>query len=208
MDRVPRGIDPRDFVREKFQEIKDARDDDDGGMTEHFERLVLRRERDPVLVDGETGHENRQVKIDAGERGETESYPEKAKLFHGAISTGLTRIIQDVLPSSATLRAMLDIRLIREKPDFVKERLTTRGGDDAAKIDELLRVDAERRKAETALQQLNADRKRLSKEIGGKRARGESSEDLENKVREIGDQIALLNQQTAAGDEQQRDLLA
>ncbi len=102
---------------------------------------------------------------------------------------------------------MLDIRLIREKPDFVKERLTTRGGDDAAKIDELLRVDAERRKAETALQQLNADRKRLSKEIGGKRARGESSDDLEDKVREIGDQIALLNQQTAAGDEQQRDLL-
>ncbi|MGZ5004955.1 MAG: serine--tRNA ligase, partial [Chthoniobacterales bacterium] len=102
---------------------------------------------------------------------------------------------------------MLDIRLIREQPDFVKERLTTRGGEDAAKIDDLLRVDAERRKAETALQQLNAERKRLSKEIGGKRSRGESSEELENKVREIGDQIALLNEQTVAGDEKQRDLL-
>ncbi|MGZ5022949.1 MAG: serine--tRNA ligase, partial [Chthoniobacterales bacterium] len=102
---------------------------------------------------------------------------------------------------------MLDIRLIREQPDFVKERLTTRGGEDAAKIDDLLRVDAERRKAETALQQLNAERKRLSKAIGGKRSRGESSEDLENKVREIGDQIALLNEQTVAGDEKQRDLL-
>ena len=66
--------------------------------------------------------------------------------------------------------AMLDIRLIREQPDFVKSRLATRGGEDAARIDEVLRVDAERRKAETALQQLNADRKRLSKEIGGKRA--------------------------------------
>ena len=63
---------------------------------------------------------------------------------------------------------MLDIRLIREQPDFVKSRLATRGGDDGlARIDEVLRVDAERRKAETALQQLNADRKRLSKEIGG-----------------------------------------
>ena len=68
---------------------------------------------------------------------------------------------------------MLDIRLIREQPDFVKSRLATRGGDeDVAKVDEVLRVDAERRKAETALQQLNADRKRLSKEIGGKRVRG------------------------------------
>jgi seryl-tRNA synthetase len=84
---------------------------------------------------------------------------------------------------------MLDIRLIREQPDFVKERLATRGGDDAAKIDELLRADVERRKAETALQQLQAERKRLSKEIGGKRSRGESSEELEAQVRAAGDEI-------------------
>src|SRR5436190_11012482 len=103
---------------------------------------------------------------------------------------------------------MLDIRLIREQPDFVKNRLVTRGVDeDVARIDEVLRVDAERRKAETALQQLNADRKRLSKEIGGKRSRGESSEELETRVREIGDQISLLNDQTCAADEQQKALL-
>jgi seryl-tRNA synthetase len=102
---------------------------------------------------------------------------------------------------------MLDIRLIREQPDFVKSRLATRGEEDLAKIDEVLRVDAERRKAETALQQLNADRKRLSKEIGGKRSRGESSEELEEQVRGIGDQISLLNEQTAAADEQQKALL-
>ena len=65
---------------------------------------------------------------------------------------------------------MLDIRLIREKPDLVRKRLATRGGDDGAKIDEVLRVDGERRKLETALQHLNAERRRLSKEIGGKRA--------------------------------------
>jgi seryl-tRNA synthetase len=102
---------------------------------------------------------------------------------------------------------MLDIRLIREQPDIVKSRLATRGGDDAAKIDEVLRVDAERRKAETALQQLNGDRKRLSKEIGGKRAKGEAAEELETRVRQIGDQIALLNEQTSAADEQQKELL-
>src|SRR5688572_29126946 len=102
---------------------------------------------------------------------------------------------------------MLDIRLIREQPDFVKSRLATRGGDDAAKIDEVLRVDAERRKAETALQQLNGDRKRLSKEIGGKRARGEAAGELEARVREIGDEIARLNEQTSAAEEQQKNLL-
>ncbi|HEV8185019.1 MAG TPA: serine--tRNA ligase, partial [Chthoniobacterales bacterium] len=102
---------------------------------------------------------------------------------------------------------MLDIRLIREEPDFVKERLATRGGDDAAKIDEVLRVDAERRKAETSLQQLNADRKRISKEIGGKRSRGESTEELEAGVRAIGEQIAQLNDQASEGEERQKRLL-
>lgn len=63
---------------------------------------------------------------------------------------------------------MLDIRLIREKPDFVRERLATRGGGDEAKIDEVLCVDAERRKAETELQRLQSERNRVSKEIGEK----------------------------------------
>lgn len=102
---------------------------------------------------------------------------------------------------------MLDIRLIREQPDFVKGRVATRGGGDEAKIDELLGVDADRRKAETALQQLNADRKRLSKEIGGKRSRGESAEELEAQVRQIGEKISGLSEQVAKLDERQRDLL-
>ena len=102
---------------------------------------------------------------------------------------------------------MLDIRLIRERPDFVKARVATRGGGDEAKIDELLGVDAERRKAETALQQLNADRKRLSKEIGAKRGRGETAEELEAQVRQIGEGISVLTEQAANFDDQQRNLL-
>ena len=102
---------------------------------------------------------------------------------------------------------MLDIRLIREQPDFVKSRLATRGGGDEAKIDEVLAVDAERRKMETALQQCNADRKRLSKEIGAARARGEDSAEREERVRLIGDESAELVRQTAAAEERQRDLL-
>jgi seryl-tRNA synthetase len=103
--------------------------------------------------------------------------------------------------------AMLDIRLIREQPDFVKARLATRGSGDETKIDDILAVDAERRKTETALQQCNADRKRLSKEIGGARSRGEDSSSLEAQVREIGDKIAGLERQTTAAEERQRDLL-
>jgi seryl-tRNA synthetase len=102
---------------------------------------------------------------------------------------------------------MLDIRLIREKPDFVRERLATRGGGDDAKIGDVLRVDTERRKTETALQQLNADRKRLSKEIGSKRSRSEATDELEQRVRQIGEQIAELNARATGADQEQNDFL-
>ena len=104
-------------------------------------------------------------------------------------------------------QAMLDIRLIREQPDFVKSRLATRGGEEAAKIDDVLRVDGERRKAETELQQLQAERNRSSKEIGGKRAKGEPTQEIEARVKEIGEKIARLGEQSAAADDQQRQLL-
>src|ERR1700737_3169361 len=102
---------------------------------------------------------------------------------------------------------MLDIRLIREKPDFVRERIATRGGDDAAKIDELLKVDGERRKAETELQGLQSERNRWSKEIGAEKSRGEATKDLEAEVRKIGDKIVDLEQRSAKLDEQQKSLL-
>src|SRR5216117_475846 len=102
---------------------------------------------------------------------------------------------------------MLDIRLIREKPDFVPERLTVRGGGDEAKIDELLRLDSDRRKSETDLQRSQSERNRLSKEIGARRSRKEPSEELEAEVRKIGEQIAGLTQRASALDEEQRNLL-
>jgi seryl-tRNA synthetase len=102
---------------------------------------------------------------------------------------------------------MLDIRLIREKPEFVRERLATRGGGDEVKIDAVLRVDAERRKLETVLQQLNGERKRLSKEIGAKRASSGATAELEARVREIGDEIVDLNKRTSVAEEEQNNLL-
>jgi seryl-tRNA synthetase len=115
-----------------------------------------------------------------------------------------------VLPlttGTSRVAAVLDIRLVREHPDFVKSRLALRGGGDEAKIDELLRIDSERRKAETALQALNAERKKLSKEIGAKRSRSEDASELENRVRQIGDEIAHLGEQTSVAEEAERELL-
>lgn len=102
---------------------------------------------------------------------------------------------------------MLDIRLIRENPDHIKSRLATRGGDAHARIDDILACDRDRRTAETRLQQLQSDRKRISKEIGGRKARGEDTSEIEAQVRGIGDEISKLNEEAATLDERQRELL-
>jgi seryl-tRNA synthetase len=103
---------------------------------------------------------------------------------------------------------MLDIRLLREQPDFVKSRLETRGGTGyGALVDQVLACDTRRRRVETELQTGNAQRNRLSKDIGQKRARGEATGELEAEVRGIGEQIAALNREATLADEEQRALL-
>jgi seryl-tRNA synthetase len=60
---------------------------------------------------------------------------------------------------------MLDIKLIRERPDFVKGELAKRGVD-PGEVDRLLEVDQRRRKLQGEVDQLRADRKRRAREVG------------------------------------------
>jgi len=60
---------------------------------------------------------------------------------------------------------MLDIKLIRERPDFVKGELAKRGVD-PAEVDRLLEADQKRRKLQAEVDHLRADRKRRSREVG------------------------------------------
>src|SRR4051812_33580225 len=88
---------------------------------------------------------------------------------------------------------MLDIRLIREQPDFVKSRLATRGERDPhAPINAALEVDAERRAAETRQRGLNSQRHVISREIGVRKKGGEATTDLELQVRTINAEIDRL----------------
>src|ERR1700688_4387149 len=60
---------------------------------------------------------------------------------------------------------MLDIKLIREQPDFVKAELAKRGTD-PAEVDRLIDADKKRRKLQGEVDQLRADRKRRAREVG------------------------------------------
>ena len=94
---------------------------------------------------------------------------------------------------------MLDIRLLREQPDLVKARLATRGSsrlDDI--VDAVLSCDSKRRAVETSLQALQAERNRLSREIGMLRSGGKDTAALEAQVSSQATKMQELSKQAAA----------
>lgn len=101
---------------------------------------------------------------------------------------------------------MLDIKLIREKPDLVRQRLATRGAGDESLIDKILQADEQRRKCLTEVESFKSRRNRVSKEIGALMGRKkiQEAEDRKRETRELGDRIADLDKQ-AAGAETLRD---
>jgi seryl-tRNA synthetase len=103
---------------------------------------------------------------------------------------------------------MLDIKLIRERADFVRQRLATRGAGDEQHIDEVLKLDEQRRKLLNEVEALKAQRNRVSKEIGALMGQKKTAEAEARKkeTRDLGDRIAALD--TQAGEvEKARDLL-
>ena len=104
---------------------------------------------------------------------------------------------------------MLDIKLIREKPDFVRQRLATRGAGDENRIDELLKLDEQRRKCVAEVEALKAERNRASKEIGalmGQKKVAEA-EAKKKETRDLGTRIAELDKDVAGVDEARHQLM-
>ena len=84
---------------------------------------------------------------------------------------------------------------IREHPNEVREALKTRGEDDS--ITEILELDTAIRSAITERDNLNAERNRVSKELGQARSQGQGvSEEARVHMREIGNQADALNEKT------------
>ncbi len=93
---------------------------------------------------------------------------------------------------------MLDIRLIRENPEYVKERIRLRGGDNWMLIDNVLECDELRRKFETEKQTLSQERNSSSKLIGQmmKEGRKDEAEQMKKRMGEVGDRIKELDKLT------------
>jgi seryl-tRNA synthetase len=105
--------------------------------------------------------------------------------------------------------AMLDIKLIREQPDLVRQRLATRGAGDEDRIDELLKLDEQRRKLLAEVEGLKAQRNRVSKEIGALMGQKkiEEAEAKKKETRDLGDKITELDKQAAAAEAARDEIL-
>src|SRR5215203_4901688 len=69
---------------------------------------------------------------------------------------------------------MLDLKAIRSDPERIKRALTRRGA--AEQVDELLSLDARRRQLLPEVENAQAERKTLSKQIGERKKAGEEDE--------------------------------
>lgn len=104
---------------------------------------------------------------------------------------------------------MLDIKLIREKPDFVRQRLATRGAGDEALINGILQADEQRRAALSEVEALKATRNRISKEIGALMGQKKLAEAEAKKAetKDLGDQIVALDTQAKAAEAARDELM-
>jgi seryl-tRNA synthetase len=82
---------------------------------------------------------------------------------------------------------VLDLKLIRSEPERVKSALARRGA--AARVDELLALDTRRRELLPTLEQAQAERNALSKQIGAAKQAGEDAERLMARVAELKETI-------------------
>ncbi|MDP9311383.1 MAG: serine--tRNA ligase [Chloroflexota bacterium] len=90
---------------------------------------------------------------------------------------------------------MLDIKLIREQPDLVKEGLRRRGEDPAA-VDRVVELDARRRELIYQVEQLKAEKNAASKAIGKIKDPAERAQRIAE-LRSQPDQIPDLDRQAA-----------
>lgn len=102
---------------------------------------------------------------------------------------------------------MLDIRVIRENPTAVQDAIKPRGGDHWKLVNEVLACDEARRHAETEKQSLQSERKRVSKEIGMLKGKGEDTSAIEDQVRLINAKISAYDTEAEATSARQADLL-
>ena len=100
---------------------------------------------------------------------------------------------------------MIDINLIRENPELVKENIRKKFQDEKLPmVDEVREFDKENREVKQKGDQLRADRNKMSKTIGQLMREGKKDEanDVKAKVKSMGDELEALEKREAEHTEE------
>jgi seryl-tRNA synthetase len=101
---------------------------------------------------------------------------------------------------------MLDLNLIREHPDLLRNALKNRQTDDSS-VENILRLDEKRRILLTEVEKLKAERNAVSKEIGKMKDAVEREKKIAA-MREVGDRISALDKDVADVEAELNSLVA
>jgi len=102
---------------------------------------------------------------------------------------------------------MLDIKLIRENPGHVRDRLASRGGGDEARVTEIAALDEQRRKLVGESDTLKSERNRVSKDIGALKSKGQDAAAPMAAMKQVGDRITAFDAQLSTLDAELQELL-
>jgi len=101
---------------------------------------------------------------------------------------------------------MIDIKIIRENPDLLKDGLKRRQMGTAV-VDTLAKLDERRRQLLTQVEELKAERNKVSKEISATKDKGERETKI-TAMREVGDKIDQLDAEVKSVDAELDGLIA
>ncbi len=102
---------------------------------------------------------------------------------------------------------MIDARLIRENPDYIKKILKIRNMEHVADIDKFAKIDEERRDIIAKTDRLRQRRNAASKEVGKRRASNEDDSDLRQEVQKISDEVKELEASSEKLNQEYNDML-
>ena len=106
------------------------------------------------------------------------------------------------------MRKMLDIKLIRENPEFVKNNLAKRGNPENIKmLDALIELDREWRQNLTKLNDLRHERKMMTAEIGKLKKAGKDASKEVEKAKSLDSEITNIQAEVAREEEKTRGYL-
>ena len=104
----------------------------------------------------------------------------------GIVSGGLSQLTRSERSVKSNLRAVIDLKLLREDPDVVRRSQLSRG-EDPALVDALLTADADRRATISAADSLRAEQKTASKSVGS--ASAEQRPALLQRAKELAERV-------------------